>query len=67
LCVGQYKENMQTNLQKDIEVVVNCLIANLRKNDDEITPILKTKGLNDSLISSYLLWIPIALPLYVAN
>jgi hypothetical protein len=51
---------MQANWQEDIKIVVECFIANPRKNDDEITPILKAKGIDESFIPAYLLWIPMA-------
>ena len=60
LRVVRHKETMQANLQEEIKFVVDCLIAKPRKNDEEITPILKPKGLDDSSIPAYLLWIPMA-------
>lgn len=51
---------MKVNWQKDIKVVVDCIIANPHLTDERLTSVLKEKGLDESFVPSYLIWIPIA-------
>ena len=51
---------MSANLQDDIKIVVDCFVANPRLTDDEMTFVLKQKGLDESFIPGYLVWIPMA-------